>query len=71
MLIELERRISLSWREFWELKFVFKSILSEVIKQQADSCIIPCLIFGAPMCSTIKRDAEGYSMTYVKKPVGD
>lgn len=45
---ELDRRINMAWKKFWSLKETLKSKLPLYLKKKVmDSCILPCLTYGA------------------------
>lgn len=45
---ELERRINITWKKYWYHKEVLKSKLPLKLKKKImDSCILPCLTYGA------------------------
>lgn len=50
---EVNRRISIAWKKYWSLKFVFKSAMRTELKSRVfDSCILPCLLYGAQVWAT-------------------
>ncbi|XP_073986750.1 uncharacterized protein [Rhodnius prolixus] len=56
---EVNRRISISWRKFWSLKHVFKAPLTMEIKKQVfNSCITPCLLYGAQTWSLTRKNEQ-------------
>ncbi len=56
---EINRRIGITWREFWSLKHIFKGPFSNYHKSQIfNMCIIPSLIYGAQTWSMSKKDEE-------------
>ena len=56
---EVNKRITLTWKKFWSLKYIFKAPFSNYQKSQIfNSCIVPTLTYGSQTWTLTKKISE-------------